>query len=68
MTTREDIAVDALEEEVVFFCKGCGRPFAGMPEREIRERKANGTFDEESDRIVEAHLKLCRRPDGRGAL
>jgi hypothetical protein len=68
MTTREDIVVDALEEEIVFFCKKCGRPFAGMPEKEIQERKANGTFDEESDRIIEAHFRTCRRPEGGAAL
>jgi hypothetical protein len=64
MTTREDIVVDALEEEIVFYCKKCGRPFAGISEREIQERKANGTFEDESDRIIEAHLRTCRRSDG----
>jgi hypothetical protein len=61
MTTREDIVVDALEEEIVFFCKKCGRPFAGMPEQEIQVRKANGTFEDESDRIIDAHLRTCRK-------
>lgn len=68
MTTREDIAVDTLEEEIVFFCKKCGRPFAGMPNREIQERKANGTFDEESKRIVDGHLRTCRREDSVGPI
>jgi hypothetical protein len=68
MTTREDIVVDALEEEIVFFCKKCGRPFAGMPEKEIQERKANGTFDEESNRIIDGHLRTCRRADGTGVV
>ena len=67
MTAREDIVVDALEQEVVFFCKKCGRPFAGMAEAEIEDRKSNGTFDEESDRIIDAHLRTCRRA-GAGAL
>jgi len=63
MTTREDIVVDAIEEEIVFFCKKCGKPFAGMPETEIQDRKANGTFDEESERIIADHLRTCRRED-----
>ena len=61
MTTREDIFVDILSEEIVFFCRKCGKPFAGMLEKEIQERKANGTFNEESDRIIEAHLRTCHR-------
>jgi hypothetical protein len=63
MTTRDDIAVDTLAEEIVFFCKKCGRPFTGMPEPEIQERKASGTFDEESKQIIEGHLRNCRRGD-----
>jgi hypothetical protein len=67
MTTREDIVVDTLEEEIVFFCKKCGRPFAGLPEKEIQERKANGSFDDESERIIAGHLRTCRCGAGPGA-
>jgi hypothetical protein len=67
MTSREDIVVDTLEEEIVFYCKKCGKPFAGMPAKEIEERKANGTFDEESKRIIEGHLRTCRRNTGEGS-
>jgi hypothetical protein len=65
VTSREDIAIDTLQEEIVFFCKQCGKPFAGMPESEIRERKANGTFDEESERIIAGHVRTCRLGDAR---
>jgi uncharacterized protein YuzB (UPF0349 family) len=64
MTTREDIIIDLLEAEIVYFCKRCGRPFAGMVEGEIQERKSNGTFEDESDRIVGGHLRMCRRGEG----
>ena len=66
MTTREDILVDELEEEIVFLCKKCGRPFAGMLAGEIQVRKATGTFAEESERIIDGHLRLCRKGDGAG--
>jgi hypothetical protein len=66
MTTREDIFVDELEEEIVFFCKKCGRAFAGMSAGEIQVRKATGTFDEESDRIIDGHARLCRKGQAAG--
>ena len=68
MTTRADITLDTLAEELVFYCKKCGRPFAGMPEHEIQERRKNGTFNEESARIVDTHLTTCRGATDTGAI
>jgi len=59
MATRKDIVADTQNEAMVFFCKGCRSEFHRIPAKQVFTLQAQGTLQQEADRIIDDHLATC---------
>jgi hypothetical protein len=60
MATRDDIIPFTGSSEMTFYCRVCKTQFASIPMKEVFQRQANATLKEETDRLVDLHLKNCK--------